>query len=180
MARKGIIWLTCFLAKMHFRGRKSKTHHKPCEDTAHIHSTDISGCQEAVRLRESQLPKAVLPQCLLPKSVGLDHTLLGKSEEISQCYSCLDNSPNSMQTALWNKATKECCSRARIWAARCKIYYDTMQGISEMEGKAFMCLCLLSPSLSSFIFAIHTNIYIYIHTHMNTYIIAYFLKWYGI
>lgn len=62
MARKRIVWLTCFLAKMHFRGRKSKTHHKPCEETTHIHCAGIGVCQEAVRLRESQLPKALLPR----------------------------------------------------------------------------------------------------------------------
>lgn len=163
MGRKRIIWLTCLLAKMHFRGRKSKTHHKPCEETTHIHSADISVCQDAVKLRESQLPKAVLPQYLLPKSMGLDHTLLGNSEEISQCYSCLDNSPDSIQTVLRNKATKECCSRALSWAARCKIYYDTVKGISEMEVKALMCLCLLSPSLSSFFSVIRICLYKYIY-----------------
>lgn len=171
MARKGIVQLACFPAKMHFWSRKSKTHHKPWEETTHVHSADISVCQEAVRLRESQLPKAVLPQCLLPKSVGLDHTLLGNSEEVSQCSSCLDNSPNSIQTALRNKATKECCSRTLSWAARCKIYYDTVQGISEMEVKALMCLCLLPPSLSSFFLC---NSYIYIC------LIASFLEWHGI
>lgn len=82
-----------FSSQMRFRGRKSKTHHKPCEETTHIYSADISGCQEAVRLRESQLPVAVLPHCLLPRSMCLDHTLLGNGEEISQCCSCLDKLP---------------------------------------------------------------------------------------
>lgn len=72
-----------------------------------------------------------------------------------------------MQTALRNKATKECCSRALSWAARCKIYYSTVQGISEREAKALMCLFLLPlPPLSSFPFVILVYICIYIYVRL--------------
>lgn len=79
-------------------------------------------------------PKARLPRCLLPGSVLSDHPLLTDSEEILHCCcSCLENSSNTVQTPHWNKATGECCSRDLSWEARCKIYYDTVQRISERE-----------------------------------------------
>lgn len=148
MARKRILCLTYFLAKMHFWGRNSKTHRKPCASRLHTSTPLILVTMKRLSDRESQLPKAVLPQYPLSKSMVLDHVLLGNSKEILQCCcSCLENSPNLMQTALRNKATKECCSRALSWAARCKIYYDTVQGISEREVKALMCLFLLFLSV---------------------------------
>lgn len=77
-------------------------------DSTHIHSADTSNCSRGSG--SHSYPKQPFPSA---ESVGLDRVVLGNSKEIVQggCSS-LENSPNSLQTVLRHKATKECCSRA--------------------------------------------------------------------